>query len=141
MDESRIPILVGSGQITQREPDPGAALSPMDLTAQAARIAAEDSRAGDPLLASLDTLVMLRSALNRPSQAFLIPGVLLGLAGVLALVAGVVSTLENGSSLVVLGGTGFLLLFASGNFSILGLLAELARNKSGSLIRQGRRVT
>ena len=35
MDESRIPILVGCGQITQREADPGAAQSPIDLTAAA----------------------------------------------------------------------------------------------------------
>ena len=35
MDESRIPILVGSGQITQREADPLKALSPMELTAAA----------------------------------------------------------------------------------------------------------
>jgi acetyl-CoA C-acetyltransferase len=46
MDETRIPILVGSGQITQREPDPKAALHAMDLTAAAARKAAEDAGAG-----------------------------------------------------------------------------------------------
>lgn len=61
MDETRIPILVGSGQITQREPDLGKALSPMDLTAEAARRAAADSNAGDALLRSLDTVVVLRS--------------------------------------------------------------------------------
>ena len=92
------------------------------------------------VLLDVITLVMLRSALNRPSRAFLIPGALLGLAGALALLAGVASTLETGSSLVVLGGAGFLLLFAAGNLSILGLLAELARNKAGSLARPGRRV-
>ena len=37
MDESKMPILVGCGQVTQREPDPKAALSPMDLTAAAVR--------------------------------------------------------------------------------------------------------
>lgn len=37
MDESRIPILIGGGQITQREPDPRVALGPMDLTAAAVR--------------------------------------------------------------------------------------------------------
>ena len=37
MDESKIPILVGSGQITQREPDLEIALSPMDLTAAAGK--------------------------------------------------------------------------------------------------------
>ncbi len=35
MDESRIPILIGSGQVTQRERDPALGLSPIDLTAAA----------------------------------------------------------------------------------------------------------
>ena len=61
MDESRIPILVGCGQITQRESDPNAALSPIDLTADAARMAAEDSGAGNGLLQALDTIVVIRS--------------------------------------------------------------------------------
>ncbi len=61
MDDWHTPILVGSGQITQREPDPRAALSPMDLTAAAARKAAEDARAGRALLDALDTIVVLRS--------------------------------------------------------------------------------
>ena len=61
MDESRIPILVGCGQITQREPDPAAALSPIELTTAAARQAAEDAGAGDALLQALDTIVVLRS--------------------------------------------------------------------------------
>jgi len=61
MDESRIPILVGCGQITQRESDPNAASSPIDLTADAARMAAEDSGAGDGLLQALDTIVVIRS--------------------------------------------------------------------------------
>ena len=61
MDETRIPILVGTGQVTQREPDPALALSPMDLTATSGRKAAEDSGAGAALLKSLDTIVLLRS--------------------------------------------------------------------------------
>jgi acetyl-CoA C-acetyltransferase len=61
MDPSRIPVLVGAGQITQREPDPAKALAPMDLTAAAARAAGADSGAGARLLESLDTLVVLRS--------------------------------------------------------------------------------
>ena len=31
MDETRVPILVGSGQVTQREADPAIALSPICL--------------------------------------------------------------------------------------------------------------
>ena len=44
MDEKKIPILVGSGQITQREQDPLDALSPMDLTASAGFKAADDTK-------------------------------------------------------------------------------------------------
>lgn len=61
MDESQIPILVGCGQITQREPDPAAALSPMDLTTAAARKAAEDTGAGRKALEALDTIVQIRT--------------------------------------------------------------------------------
>ena len=50
MDDSRIPILVGCGQITQREPDPAVAMSPMDLTAAAARQASDDTGAGQAVL-------------------------------------------------------------------------------------------
>ncbi|MEH6403942.1 MAG: acetyl-CoA acetyltransferase [Sneathiella sp.] len=60
MDESRIPILVGCGQITQREPDPKLALSPIELTANAAREASIDSGAGEALLNALDTIVVIR---------------------------------------------------------------------------------
>ncbi len=61
MDESRVPILIGSGQITQRERDPALGLSPIDLTAAAVQKAADDSGAGSSLLQSLDTIVLLRS--------------------------------------------------------------------------------
>ncbi len=61
MDEERTPILVGSGQVTQREADPKAALGPMDLTAAAAREAADDAGAGSKLIEALDTIVILRS--------------------------------------------------------------------------------
>lgn len=61
MDESRIPILVGCGQITQREIDPMKALSPIDLTAKACFHAAIDSDVGNILLNKLDTLVLIRS--------------------------------------------------------------------------------
>ncbi|MDX2157099.1 MAG: acetyl-CoA acetyltransferase [Hyphomicrobiaceae bacterium] len=60
-DERRIPVLVGCGQITQREKDPRIALGPMDLTAEAIRKAAADSGAGRALLTALDTIVTLAS--------------------------------------------------------------------------------
>lgn len=61
MDHNRTPILIGCGQITQREPDPNIALGPMDLTALAARQAAEDAGGGDALLSALDSIVVIRS--------------------------------------------------------------------------------
>src|SRR5215468_3837486 len=61
MDDWHIPILVGSAQITQREPDPRAALNAMDLTADAARKAAADAHGGNALLQALDAIVVLRS--------------------------------------------------------------------------------
>lgn len=61
VDRSRLPVLVGCGQITQREPDPARALAPIDLIAAAARAAAADSGAGDALLRSLDTVVAIRA--------------------------------------------------------------------------------
>lgn len=56
------PILVGAGQFTQREQDPAAALSPMQLVAKVSNMAAEDAGARNALIDSLDTVVMMRSA-------------------------------------------------------------------------------
>jgi acetyl-CoA C-acetyltransferase len=61
MDADRTPILVGCGQVTQREPDPKIALAAMDLTASAAREAAVDAGADQKLIDALDTVVILRS--------------------------------------------------------------------------------
>src|SRR5215831_326179 len=61
MDHQYIPILVGCGQVTQRQPDPTKALNALDLTAAAAREAAEDAHGGKALLEALDTVVVLRS--------------------------------------------------------------------------------
>ena len=60
MDEHRIPVLVGVGQVTQREADPRAALQPLDLMAAAARLAADDSGAGPRLLQRLDNITVIR---------------------------------------------------------------------------------
>lgn len=61
MDETRVPILVGAGQITQREADPRQAKAPIDLIADAGRAAADDAGAGAALLQALDSIVLLRS--------------------------------------------------------------------------------
>ena len=60
MNDDKIPVLVGCGQITQRGPDPRAALALMALMAQAARLAADDSGASAALLQSLDTVAVIR---------------------------------------------------------------------------------
>ena len=60
LPDDRCPVLVGCGQITQREPDPRAALAPLDLMAQAAQRAAGDSGAGAALLQSLDAIAVIR---------------------------------------------------------------------------------
>jgi acetyl-CoA C-acetyltransferase len=61
MDEFRIPVLVGCGQLTQREPDPKLALSPLDLAAQVCRLAALDAGPEARIIEAIDTLVMIRS--------------------------------------------------------------------------------
>ncbi len=61
MDENRIPVLIGCGQVTQREPDLQRALSPVELTAQACRLAAQDAGPGASLLEVIDTIVMIRA--------------------------------------------------------------------------------
>jgi len=61
MNDAHTPILVGSGQFTQHEPDPLKALSPIDMTAVAAQKALDDTEAGAKLKDQIDTLVILRS--------------------------------------------------------------------------------
>jgi len=52
--DARTPILVGVGQLTQRDVEPARALEPVDMMAAAARMAAEDAGAGDRLLRAVD---------------------------------------------------------------------------------------
>lgn len=61
MTDALTPILVGCGQITQREPDPTKALAPIDITAEAARRALADTGAGSKLTSALDTILVIRS--------------------------------------------------------------------------------
>lgn len=58
MDE-RTPILIGAGQITQRDAEPGAALEPVALMHEAARRAAADARLREATLADLDTVAVV----------------------------------------------------------------------------------
>jgi len=68
MDWSRVPVLVGGGQVTNRETDPGAAPDPFALMQEAARLATADvavagARAGvaDSVLSDLTHLFMVHS--------------------------------------------------------------------------------
>ena len=60
MDETRIPVLIGAGEVVDRPAEPRLALEPAALMAEALRRAAEDAGAPD-LLASLDSLDIVNS--------------------------------------------------------------------------------
>src|SRR5262249_8526436 len=55
----RTPILVGAGQLTQREVRPAEALEPLAMMEEVARRAADDARAGAALLARIDSLAVV----------------------------------------------------------------------------------
>ncbi len=57
--DDRTPILVGCGQLTQRDADAGVALDPLGMMVETARRAAEDAGAGPALLAQLDALAVV----------------------------------------------------------------------------------
>ena len=54
MTDPRTPILVGVGQLTQRDVEPARALEPVAMMAAAARAAADDAGAGERLLHAVD---------------------------------------------------------------------------------------
>ena len=60
MTAVRTPVLVGAGQITQRDVEPAAALDPLALMAAAAGHAAADAGGGPQLLAALDSITVVR---------------------------------------------------------------------------------
>ncbi|MBM3673560.1 MAG: hypothetical protein FJW88_01205 [Actinobacteria bacterium] len=57
--DPRTPVIVGTGQVSQREADPAAALEPVDLLATAARAADADARARRSLLDTVDTIAVV----------------------------------------------------------------------------------
>jgi acetyl-CoA C-acetyltransferase len=57
--DGRAPVLVGAGQLTQRDVDPAAALEPVAMMAAVARGAADDAGGGARLLAAVDTLAVV----------------------------------------------------------------------------------
>lgn len=59
MTEDTIPVLIGAGQLTQREIEPEAAREPLEMMVETARRAAEDAGADPRLLARLDTVAVV----------------------------------------------------------------------------------
>ena len=62
MNDERTPILVGTAQFVERNIDPAEATEPLLMLEKMARGSAEDSGAGDALLAKLDTVAVLNVA-------------------------------------------------------------------------------
>ena len=59
MNDDRTPVLVGTGQLVQRDADPREALDPLTMIDKVARDAAEDARAGERILRAIDTLALV----------------------------------------------------------------------------------
>ncbi|MCW5654359.1 MAG: acetyl-CoA acetyltransferase [Hydrogenophaga sp.] len=59
-DKTRVPVIVGAGQVTDTASPPESARSPLELMVEAARLAAADSTAGEALLRSLDSVTVIR---------------------------------------------------------------------------------
>ena len=61
MTHPRTPILIGVGQVTEKDPEIEEASSPLDLMEQATTVASEDAGISRANLASLSTLVVVKS--------------------------------------------------------------------------------
>lgn len=76
MIDPRTPVLVGAGQYTQRTAREGRlkdGLDPIGLLAKAATLALSDTGRGDALLASLDTLAVVRFTADSPGEQGRLP--------------------------------------------------------------------
>jgi acetyl-CoA C-acetyltransferase len=54
VSDDRTPVLIGAGQLTQRDVDPATAIGPLEMMEEVTRRAADDARAGARLLAEVD---------------------------------------------------------------------------------------
>lgn len=68
MVDPRTPVLVGVGQITQKEKDVEKAKSPLDLMEDAVKLAAKDTGLGDQLFGKLDTITCVRFITDSPDS-------------------------------------------------------------------------
>ena len=62
MSDDRTPVLIGTGQLVERNVDPKEATEPLAMLEQCAREAAADAGAGDALLTAIDTVAILNVA-------------------------------------------------------------------------------
>ncbi len=62
MSDDRTPVLVGTGQLVERNVDPREATEPLLMLEKCAKAAAEDAGASDALLRSIDTCAVLNVA-------------------------------------------------------------------------------
>src|SRR5262245_59688570 len=60
-DPARNPVIIGVGQITDKETAPAAARSPLGLMVDATRLAARDTGAPDTVLSGLDSITAIRT--------------------------------------------------------------------------------
>jgi acetyl-CoA C-acetyltransferase len=65
LSDARTPVLVGVGQLVQRDADPREALKPQEMLESVARSAADDTGAGERLLRGLDSMGLVTSYPNR----------------------------------------------------------------------------
>ena len=74
MSEARIPVLVGSGQLVEREEDPVAALEPLAMLERVARTSAQDAGASEQALAELDLVALVDLCVGRVAGGAPLPG-------------------------------------------------------------------
>jgi len=59
MNAEHAPVLVGAGQVTQRNVSPERSLGPLELMVAAARLAAADARIGEQVLRAIDSVAVV----------------------------------------------------------------------------------
>ena len=64
INEERIPVLVGCGQITEKDIDPKDARNPLQLIVDAINVAANDTGKARQLITSIDTIATVRLAID-----------------------------------------------------------------------------
>ena len=65
MTDARTPVLVGTGQLVQRDADPREALDPITMIDRVARNAASDAGAGERLLRAIDSIALVNLGVGK----------------------------------------------------------------------------